>query len=532
MKRNVQSPESYLFYGLLLLHCLPVLLLDYFVTHDGPAHVYNASLLKNILFDRQSTAAVFFSLRSFPEPNWIGHALMLLLSFIVDGNVAERMLLLVFIIFLPLSFRKLLRQINPESVWLSYLIFPFIYSYAFYGGLYNFMLGIPVLLYAVAYFLGRDRPLVVGNYVFLFLTSMVLYFSHLVIFGVFVILISIFQVLQARRKNSLPAGDCRQTITTFLSPLFILLPAIFLSLNFILKKISAPADHLPVSFQHLIHDLFIVIPTIALSEKRESGYAYVLASLLAVLIVSTSVNSRRVRTHSDSEPTPPFRQRLSLFWLSGCLCMLLLYFLIPDEFASGGVVKVRFSYFFFLFLILLLATQNLSQQVLKITAALIIITSVFKLTHFATSSVQLNADAIVFSSASALIEPNSIVLPLNYSANWMHSNLSNYLGTSNHIIILDNYEAGRAHFPLVWKPGKNPVTLMGSFNGDLPLCAATEKFETATGKKVDYIIRWKYDTELTDSCSVQIRHTIQHDYTLVFKTLDKQLYMYKRKNNN
>src|SRR5204863_8300092 len=113
---------------------------------------------------------------------------------------------------------------------------------------------------------------------------------------------------------------------------------------------------------------------------------------------------------------------------------------------------------------------------------------------------------------------NSIVLPLNYSSNWMHSNISNYLGTDKHILVLDNYEAGREHFPLTWNPGMNPVGLLGSFNGTLPLCADVSTFEKKTSKKIDYIILWKNDKELIDNCSRQIRETIKNNYQLVFKS--------------
>ena len=109
----------------------------------------------------------------------------------------------------------------------------------------------------------------------------------------------------------------------------------------------------------------------------------------------------------------------------------------------------------------------------------------------------------------------------------MHSNLFNYTGTVKNILVLDNYEAGMPHFPLNWKKGKNPVSILGSFNGEVPLCADVNKFEKVTNYKINYIVTWNYNP-LSDSCSLLIKETLDSNYTLILNDNDN-LKLYSRK---
>ena len=529
MKKYFQTTEPYFFYFIVLLHCLPVILFKFFVTHDGPAHVYNAYLIKNILFHHDALTTSFFSLRSFPEPNWTGHAMMLVLSKVFSPIHTERILLLIYIVLFPVAFRKSVQHTNPDSLLLSYLVFPFVYSYAFYGGLYNFILGIPLLLFVILFLLKKNLPLSVRDLVFLFLISMLIYFSHLLIFGIFVLLVPLVFFLkmrnQAQEENQ---GMKKNLVKNFFPVLLVLLPGLALSATFLFEKISIHAGPSTPFPENLFLDLAIVLPTVTLDYAREFNYGIIFGMIFITLIASVIVVRWKQRTINTEIKSNNFDY--SFFWLTASIIMLAGYLLVPDNFATGGVVKVRFSYFFFLFLILWLATQKISLNLLRVSAALVVILTVVRLYHFVKSSKQLNQDAIVFYSASELIEPNSVVLPLNYSPNWMHSNLSNYLGTENRIIILDNYEAGREHFPLTWNANMNPVGLLGNFNGTVPLCADVSAFEKMTARKIDYILLWKNDNELKDLCSLQIRETLRKNYQLVFKSFDKRLYMYKRSN--
>ncbi len=125
------------------------------------------------------------------------------------------------------------------------------------------------------------------------------------------------------------------------------------------------------------------------------------------------------------------------------------------------------------------------------------------------------------------IRENSILLPLNYSSNWMHCSPFNYAGTVKNIFVLDNYEAGMPHFPLEWKKGKNPVVIMGNFNIEPPpLYADIHAFEKQTGHLTDYIVVWHYQP-LTDTCTLTIQSVISSGYHLIYNK-DEKMKLYER----
>ena len=200
-----------------------------------------------------------------------------------------------------------------------------------------------------------------------------------------------------------------------------------------------------------------------------------------------------------------------------------------SENVTGGadVIKYRFLLFFFLFLIFLFGTAPVS----KITGTCITITitcwMIFKMYFLFPNMKILNDDLTQAISCQSLIRENSIVLPLNYSGNWMHSNISNYMGTTKNIFVLDNYEAGTLHFPLIWKENRNPVVLLGNFNGSPPLCAKIQSFEKETGYLIDYILVWDY-RQFNDSCSNDIEKVISSSYHLICSK-DERLKLYERK---
>ena len=521
MGRAFSVSEPWIFRFIIFLHCLPVLLLPYFVTHDGPAHVYNSILINKIFSQHNGIISDFYLLRSLPEPNWIGHAMMAIMCNFISGVHAEKILLILFIVLLPLSFRRLLQTINPGSQAFSYFVFPFVYSYAFYGGLYNFMLGIPLVLWGCSFLLNK-KEYKSRDYFVLFFLSMLLYFSHLIVFGIFLLLLFtdlVIKYVDERKRNSEKRIQWRHIL--FLTA--ALLPGLILCGRFLAGKLSGHPETVSNATSKPLHDLLVVSPTLAL-DSNETKYG--IMTVLVFVLILVLVVFKKLRTR-NTDPTGQVSSG-NIFMLFTCLLMLLCYFIIPEDFATGGVVKVRFSYFFFFFLTCWLASIADAGRIIWKAAGFILVISLIKLNYFYGVSKRMSDDAEVMLSVAPFIDTNSIVLPLCYSDNWMHGNLSNYLGAETDILVLDNYEAGREHFPLAWKDGMNPVNLLGKFNGSVPLCADIASFEKLTGKNIDYIVRWKYQEELTDSCTAQIESVIAANYTLAFRSFDKQLYLYKR----
>lgn len=134
-----QRPLSFrIYYLLVFLLLFPLFWLGCVLTHDGPAHVYNSVLMKELI-KGSNPASDFILLKTFPEPNILGHLLIAFLSIFFTPFVSEKIFLGLYIFLLPYFFRKTLLRVNKNSGALILLVLPFVYSYFFFGGMYNFL---------------------------------------------------------------------------------------------------------------------------------------------------------------------------------------------------------------------------------------------------------------------------------------------------------------------------------------------------------------------------------------------------------
>ena len=80
------------------------------------------------------------------------------------------------------------------------------------------------------------------------------------------------------------------------------------------------------------------------------------------------------------------------------------------------------------------------------------------------------------------IKAGSVILPVNNNPYWYLSHFSNYLGVDKPMIILENYEADNAYFPLRWKPEGHPA-----MQAELPCYTWRKTNHKVQAKPIDYV---------------------------------------------
>ena len=128
-----------LIFVLLILHILPLWIFTYFPSQDGPAHIYNAYVLKTFQ-DTEESAFMreYYTLNLALFPNWFSHAFMMALMYIVPPLVAEKILLSLIIVLFPLSLFYFLDAVNKGKNLYGFLGFLFSYNYLLHMGFYSF----------------------------------------------------------------------------------------------------------------------------------------------------------------------------------------------------------------------------------------------------------------------------------------------------------------------------------------------------------------------------------------------------------
>ncbi len=106
-KNNTIQWESYFFWVVVLFTLLPVLTTKYFITLDGPSHLYNANLIKELLLGKNQLIKDLFQFNPIPVPNWSGHFIMAFFCWLFPAFIAEKLLLVIYLVFTPLFFRRI-----------------------------------------------------------------------------------------------------------------------------------------------------------------------------------------------------------------------------------------------------------------------------------------------------------------------------------------------------------------------------------------------------------------------------------------
>lgn len=446
--------ERILFSLLVLANTWPVLSHTFFPTLDGPLHVYNAHLIKELLTGND-TVAGYFSLNPFPVPNWTGHFIIAMLNLAVPLITAEKIFLLLYLIALPFAFRFFISTFKNRNMAASYLILPFCYSYMFFLGFYNFCIALVFLFLSLALwnkYLAKGRALWL---LLLFFSILICYFSHIFVFGILMLglgvllLIHIMSVHGFRDKLSIR----KLIIKSALLLLCCALPLIW-ALMFYLQKPQTIPSYLPET--EMWRNIWVVEPLIGFVQQEESEmsrYIFFGLAFLAIVVIIKRITAT-VRAIKN-EARPPLRAAMLLIqkadmWLLFCVLLMAAYYLLPDSDGWAGYFSLRILLLFFMFFIVWLGTQNSG----RIIGSLVIIFVFFfglKLMIYRQPIIQsLNDAAYPAYQASENAVKNKSLYFINQSANWLHGHFAFYTSYKTTVIILQNHECNTGYFPLVF----------------------------------------------------------------------------------
>jgi len=514
---RIKKFEPLLFLSLLLAYLLPLLCFRLFPTLDGPAHLYNANIIGRLIGGDAHFGA-FFGLSTYPEPNLLGHFLMTLLNTFLPAWMAEKFVLVLYAAGLALSFRTLVHTIRPDALFTDYFIFPFIYTFPFCIGFFNFCLSIPLCFFSLALWLrfrerrGLKRGL--GLAALLLLT----YFAHASSF--FIALLIVFAVLayELLRNTLRQTGSFRNFIRECLLFGLACLPALLFTISFLLRHSGETREAYHVPAETIIDWLTRIGPIVTRFEPTENPLGYALAAVIALLLIAAIVFALRKK-----ETVSPKGG-----WLLALLLAALLLFILPDQMASGGYVSIRLTLYVFLLLLLWIAVQPLPRAVAMIGAVLVLGVNHLHLHYHFDTARRMSGEAENFYDAAAQIPDGATVLPLNYSDDWQHGNYATYMGSDKPVIVLDNYEAAAPHFFTRWKEKMFPYQNIGDYGDSRRPCVKIDAYEKRTGRGIDFVSLWRWNETMNDSCTQDVLQQLDSLYKPVFISEDRMLRLYRR----
>ncbi len=531
---NWKRTEWVLVALLLGLALWPVWANAFFLTNDGPCHLYNARILRDMLLGNDSAFyAEWFTLNPNIEPNWLNHFLLTVFQLVFPPVFSEKLFLTLYILGFVFAFRYLARSIYPANGAFLLVAMPFLFHKVFLMGFFNYSASVILFFVLVGFWLrnfekeGWRWRMVLGT------LMLVLGLSHPVSYAmamgtIFFHWVGQFLagVMRADRGVKLKA-----LALLALKTILAALPSLMLLGSFILRK-GTDSIASQAKPQTIFED-FVQLRALILFHPGETTWPIVLSILIAVmLMVGLFSLSRQSKGHT------------------GILLMLgttlVVYFFQPAVVAGVGIMPERLQIYPYLIAIIWLACRPWPTWMLR-SAALIgflvagILFSI-RLPNYANTSLAVEE----FVSVQPHMRPHSTVLMLDYAPEGRYPNegpllsdeayifmhIAEYLGALQPHIILNNYEANTHWFPLRWNPDKDPYVHLGEgpgFEGWLPT-VNFEKFRMETGKDVDYVITWCLNNELRQYEGVKLmQDRLKQDYTEVLVTEGGRVRLWERK---
>jgi hypothetical protein len=522
--------EPLLFGLLTLAHLIPLWRFRYFSTNDGPAHLYNAWALKTLLFEPHSVLHHYLAINLNPEPNYLSHLLLMGGLAVGPPWLAEKLVLTLCVVSLPLAVRYLVASWQPKAAFLSILSFPFIYSVVFQFGFYNFCLSLALLLWVIGYW-KRHVSIIKPRWQHvcgLTLGVSLLYAAHPLSYLVSGLILGVLALEQLYLSETAISSN-PQPLRSLLRSLGILflayLPTLPLLGWYFWQKGTASSQAAGSISQTLW--AWVTLDPIHIMQSAEGTYRRILAVVLFGLVLYSGWK------HLQRRRVAP-----AWGWVVVSLLLVLAYINMPDSVAGGGVIRPRLGLLSYLCLFGLLATVPYSSS---IKWGLVVIGSVLSLAliSFRAGKYQsINAGVEEFCSVVAYMPRGATFLPLNFGhAQQMpdgkqygtyidvFTHAGGYPSVERQLISVENYEAQTGYFPLVWKPGCDVLPRDGQLP---PTWSPTLVTPLA---RPDYVLVWaSHDTPNPEPISAQTaRRHLAQAYRLVYRSRTGLAELYQRR---
>lgn len=523
----------------LALCMLQLWLPAYYLTGDGPCHVYNSQVVHDIwaMCKHAGLLKSFYTLQYQPNPNWLSTIIIALLMYVVNGVVAEKIFLTIYVLLYVTGAVLLLKKMSGKYTYWMLAIFLLVFPLTLSKGFYNFSFSIACYIWMVWSWLRLlEKKSVINASLFLLFTALI-FFTHLLAFGMGAFTCA---ALLVSYTVAVEGGSLSHKLKGYFLKNGLLLFVFLLPFLILLRWFTEKEGGMQLTLQHhfyrvieLVQCKFMVNVT-----HREDVPALIAGIVLVALFGYSFMKFKRF---------PPVNKFDGL--IIALLFAAFLYLFFPESFLGRLIlISMRMQPMILLLMVCCIA-YVLPEGRVKNVAGLILFTC-FGWLSMARISCQVTAGRAakdIFSAADH-IKPYSVVLPLSFSRNgkdehgdviadrnFLFVHAADYLGVSKPLIMLDNYEANMGYFPLTWNEEKNPYHHLSRENSDSlgiegePPSADIVAYQQDSGVTIDYILLWCYDSSFLNKSKFRpLYDQIQAEYHITYTSPSKRTVLFEK----
>jgi hypothetical protein len=505
------------FAALVSVYLWPIWEVKYLPHQDGPAHLYNVKLLRDLWSGGDPTVTEMYRLNDWWLPTWFGRMLLYLLTEFVPYLTAQKLLVSAYLLTLPVSLAYASRALGGNATLPAVFGFAAASSYLLNMGFYMYCWSLAVAILAVGYWMRKYQAPDFRSALVLGALGVLLYYTHVVSIVMAALAIGVVAIASV-------AADWRTLAPKVVAerigwPLLGLLPAVLLLFAFQTSR-QTEFSSWPDPLGRII--AFAGLTSIVSFECQEF---YVTVGLMLVL---TALGTLLLVRRSGSMGFVP-----SDLWLLVALVWLATYLVAPETnlvseggMRGGGFMLERLQLFPLFGFVLWIAAQPLGRAMfagsVAATAIPVFLLAGMRLQYYEAANAQLTE----YVAAGSTMKSGATLLPLHLrkggllaisvsstdpasaggGSGWtkvhrrgsstgcgwplnrfVHPlrHASNYLALEYGVHSLRNYEANMGYFPLLFRPGRNPYRQLGAIEKAPPSVPFGRP-----KSQVDYVLLW------------------------------------------
>jgi hypothetical protein len=519
-----------LFAGVFLC-LLQIWLPSYFVNGDGPCHIANARVMHNLWTGTSvDFYKRFYHFNLHPHPNWLSHLILAGLMFVVNGLIAEKLLLTGYVLLMVTGIYRLIRNVAGRPTYWPLVLFLFIFHNLVAQGFYNFSYSIGFFCLLVAewikYLHEKDRKRLGSFFLLLLLT----YFSHPVAFLLGGVTCGALTISHAVAEKGSAAG--RKVLHILVVLGLCNIPLLLLFAGFANRQHSGHGPHLqfvPERFWELVRFEYLVN-----YDHRE-----VLVAAISGIVFCWVFMVALLRRAQAGKVVHRFDGFLLTF-----LFTMSLFPVVSNLMLGGGALVARLGLFAILFMVLCVAYMPVRDKVLNIAGLLLF--SYSSMLAVVRMNINLEGSGAIADhlTVGKYIKPGSVVLPLHFATfgkkdrgemitdkNNTFAHEGQYLAIAKPVIVLDNYEANTNYFPLKWHDGINPHKHLSRKRGieGVPPSAAINEYRLKNGVVIDYVVTLCFDSSMLKDPDVsELMNEVAGGYHIIYTSPARQAVLWRR----
>ena len=513
-----------------------------YATEDGPSHLYNAAVNAALHSGSWGIVGGFYRPNPRLVPNSTTFVILKRLMKIFSPSSAEKILVTTYLVLFALSFLWTVRTVCAGSE--HFLNWGLVLGSNWFlsMGFYNFCFGLVLFQLSFGYWFKSRMRFGVWQWLVLFLSASLLYFSHLFCFLMTALLIGIvalIETLPEARRSRYARGPTNALIHSVVLPETCFL--VLLLLNPFARVAQPQADPSQgsllanilhgLSFSRLTHVFYLLLDCYGFLSKTA-------VLLIGVLFVSafywTLVRSRERLS------------ALSYAFAAISVVCFALYIFCPQPFLGNGLLRERAGWFALWGAFGFLASRTWNAQgklLVSVIASLVCALGLISGTIWRRDVSRLLRP---YDDAARFVEPDKTMLSVCYcvpgSANpavlrrlriWPLEHAGDITALAARDISIANYEGMGSGFPIEYLPDVNPAIRAPAVmeNANNPEVTDPLEYEKNTGKSIDYVLVWGGpDVAGTSGRSSTLSAQLQARYTLIYSAPAPSLLRLFRKN--